>query len=268
MLLLLMMLCSIGAWAQETMTVTFVDEDGTTVLDEAETELGKVPVFGGTAPTKAATDEYAYTFAGWSTTPGGSVLDPLPAADADVTYYAVFTRHSDGSEIVNTKELPCVYAMPDYDIDVTMTAVPDPADFEQTAANEYTIHTTTGWGVFCDLLAGGTSFSGKTVKLGDDIGSAESPVTRMAASWLQIAAAPTSPSRAVSSTAVCLAHRPPTAAASWATTTARSPSATRSSPPRKSPLARRIAPPSPAMAAPSPTATTPPLSAPPRARLP
>ena len=35
----------------------------------------------------------------------------------------VITKHSDSSELVNTKELPCVYAMPDYDIDVTMTAV-------------------------------------------------------------------------------------------------------------------------------------------------
>ena len=35
----------------------------------------------------------------------------------------VITMHSDGSELVNTKELPCVYSMPDYDVDVTVTAV-------------------------------------------------------------------------------------------------------------------------------------------------
>ena len=45
------------------------------------------------------------------------------------------------------------------------------------AGDEYTIHTATGWGVFCDLLADNTKgyFSGKTVRLGDDI-----TVTRMA----------------------------------------------------------------------------------------
>ena len=43
--------------------------------------------------------------------------------------------------------------------------------------NTYTINTAAGWGQFCDLLDGGTSFSGKTVKLGNSIS-----VTRMAGS--------------------------------------------------------------------------------------
>ena len=43
--------------------------------------------------------------------------------------------------------------------------------------NTYTINTAEGWNEFCDLLAGGTSFTGKTVKLGNDIS-----VTRMAGS--------------------------------------------------------------------------------------
>ena len=53
-----------------------------------------------------------------------------------------------------------------------------PGDFYSSATDEYTIHTATGWGMFCDRLAaddGKTIFSGKTVKLGDDIS-----VTRMA----------------------------------------------------------------------------------------
>jgi len=41
----------------------------------------------------------------------------------------------------------------------------------------YTINTAEGWNEFCDLLAGGTSFTGKTVKLANDIS-----VTRMAGS--------------------------------------------------------------------------------------
>ena len=35
--------------------------------------------------------------------------------------------------------------------------------------NTYTINTAAGWGQFCDLLDGGTSFTGKTVKLGNSI---------------------------------------------------------------------------------------------------
>ena len=48
---------------------------------------------------------------------------------------------------------------------------------------EYTIHNATGWGEFCDALQDNTTynrFSGKTVKLGADIGTAQNPITRMA----------------------------------------------------------------------------------------
>ena len=57
-----------------------------------------------------------------------------------------------------------------------------PADFS-VSGDEYTIHNATGWDVFCEALQDNTTynrFSGKTVKLGGNIGSAESPVTRMA----------------------------------------------------------------------------------------
>ena len=56
---------------------------------------------------------------------------------------------------------------------------PDPAHFSvNQAGTEYTIHTAGGWGVFCDALQDNETynrFSGKTVKLGEDI-----TVTRMA----------------------------------------------------------------------------------------
>ncbi|MEE0027778.1 MAG: InlB B-repeat-containing protein, partial [Atopobiaceae bacterium] len=56
---------------------------------------------------------------------------------------------------------------------------PDPAHFSvNQAGTEYTIHTAGGWGVFCDALQDNETynrFSGKTVKLGEDI-----TATRMA----------------------------------------------------------------------------------------
>ena len=62
--------------------------------------------------------------------------------------------------------------------DVTLYAkwTPDPAQFSQDG-DTYTIKTTEGWNVFCDLLAENDKgyFSGKTVRLGADI-----TVTRMA----------------------------------------------------------------------------------------
>jgi len=53
-------------------------------------------------------------------------------------------------------------------------------DFSLTGDNEYTIKTATGWEMFCNMLEGGESFSGKTVTLEANIGTEENPVRRMA----------------------------------------------------------------------------------------
>ena len=57
-------------------------------------------------------------------------------------------------------------------------------DHFSLSGDTYTIHTATGWDAFCYLLANNDKgyFSGKTVKLGADIGTADAPVTRMAGS--------------------------------------------------------------------------------------
>ena len=58
-----------------------------------------------------------------------------------------------------------------------------PAHFSvNDAGTEYTIHTATGWDLFCSLLADNDKgfFDGKTVQLGADIGTADDPVTSMA----------------------------------------------------------------------------------------
>ena len=57
-------------------------------------------------------------------------------------------------------------------------------DHFSLSGDTYTIHTATGWDAFCYLLAESDKgfFSGKTVKLGADIGTADAPVTRMAGS--------------------------------------------------------------------------------------
>ena len=65
--------------------------------------------------------------------------------------------------------------------DLTISALwVDDKNFSLTGDNEYTIKTATGWQMFCDMLESGESFSGKTVKLGTDIGTEENPVKRMA----------------------------------------------------------------------------------------
>ena len=59
----------------------------------------------------------------------------------------------------------------------------DKVDFSWSKSDDtYTIHTAAGWNFFCSLLADNDKgfFTGKTVRLGADIGTADDPVTRMA----------------------------------------------------------------------------------------
>ena len=64
-------------------TITFYDEDGTTVLDTQTVTYGTTPVYGGAAPTKAETAQYTYAFDAW--TPA------ITVATGDAAYTASYT---------------------------------------------------------------------------------------------------------------------------------------------------------------------------------
>ena len=76
-------------------TVTFKSQDGSVTLDTQTIASGDPVVYGGTTPTKAATAQYTYTFAGWATSANqttGVPVSSLPAVTANVTYYAAFSQ--------------------------------------------------------------------------------------------------------------------------------------------------------------------------------
>ena len=87
--------------------VTFVDEDGTTVLSEAEYEYGTAAadIVKPEDPTKPATGENTYTFAGWT--------PEIVAVTAAATYTATYTSttnvytikfvNDDGTVLQNTQ---------------------------------------------------------------------------------------------------------------------------------------------------------------------
>ena len=64
-------------------TITFVDEDGTTVLQSSEVEYGQTPVYSGETPTKESTAEFDYAFAGWT--------PEIALVTGNATYTATYT---------------------------------------------------------------------------------------------------------------------------------------------------------------------------------
>ncbi len=70
--------------------ITFMN--GATTLYTTQIVENAAVAYVGETPVKEGTDQYSYTFAGWSTTDGGEALESLPDATANATYYAVFTE--------------------------------------------------------------------------------------------------------------------------------------------------------------------------------
>ena len=70
------------------------------VTSEYEVSLGIVPVYPNGTPAKDPDVSYHYVFKGWATTENGTVLESLPPADGNVTYYAVFDAisHNDNDK--------------------------------------------------------------------------------------------------------------------------------------------------------------------------
>ena len=113
-------------------TVKFVNDDGTE-LQSSEVEYGVMATYNSTIPTKPATTEYTYTFAGWD--------KDLAIVTDNVTYtaeydsvknkYTVIFENEDGTELQNTK----------VEYGVVPTA---PANPTKPATEEFT-YTFAGW---------------------------------------------------------------------------------------------------------------------------
>lgn len=71
--------------------------NGDTLLQSSYVIAGQNAVFSGTNPTKEQTDDYRYTYVGWSTTKDSETADanPLVNIQSDKKFYAAFskTRH-------------------------------------------------------------------------------------------------------------------------------------------------------------------------------
>ncbi len=96
--------------------ISWVDEDGATVLYSTEVEYGSVPVYGGDTPTKAMDVQYIYTFDKWAP----NVVEVTDDATYTATYsstlreYPVYWYDEDG-DILETDEKVPYGTVPTYD---------------------------------------------------------------------------------------------------------------------------------------------------------
>ena len=75
--------CEVTVTSNDFFTITFVNEDGT-VLQTGQVREGEIPVYTGETPTKAASEEYTYTFVGWT--------PELVPVTENATYTATYTE--------------------------------------------------------------------------------------------------------------------------------------------------------------------------------
>ena len=194
--------------AARTYTITWLDGDGSTLKTE-QYEYNQTPAYDGTMPTKAATEQYVYTFSGWSPAIGPVTEDQTYTPVFSSTEKYLITWKNDDGTTLRTERI-LAGQTPSYGTAPTKAAdekysytfrgwnpavAPAAADAVYTATytrtplashfaangNTYTIRDKTGWEIFCELVQDDAynGFAGKTVSLDASItGAATTAGTR------------------------------------------------------------------------------------------
>jgi uncharacterized protein YjdB len=117
--------------------IKFVDDDGTE-LQSSEVAYGETPEYAGEAPTKEATAQYTYEFAGWSP----AIAEVTGNATYTATYTSTVNKYTvtfvdeDGETVL--KEAT------EYDYGTAAADIVKPADPTKEATAQYT-YTFAGW---------------------------------------------------------------------------------------------------------------------------
>ncbi|MBQ7530076.1 MAG: PKD domain-containing protein, partial [Paludibacteraceae bacterium] len=114
-------------------TITFVDEDGTTILQQSQVKLDAMPV-PPADPSKPATAQYTYTFSGWT--------PEVTTVTGDATYTATYSSTVNKYTVTFVDEDgTTVLASAEHEYGATPVA---PADPSKPATAQYT-YTFAGW---------------------------------------------------------------------------------------------------------------------------
>ncbi len=130
-----------------TVTVSWFDEDGSTALDPAQTTVEKNAQPTHAEPTKAATVDTTYTFAGWTQVGGdGTVYATanLPVVTADVSYKAVYSFATRQYTVTFADWNGTVLSATAYDYGTPAADVAVPTDPVRATTAEYS-YTFAGW---------------------------------------------------------------------------------------------------------------------------
>ena len=110
-------------------TIKFVDEDGK-VLQSGKVAYGETPVYTGAEPTKAADDQYTYTFAGWG---------EIKSVTGDATYKATY------SSTVNKYTITWIVNGKSTTEQVEYGTIPSFKGSTDKAPTNTTVYTFAGW---------------------------------------------------------------------------------------------------------------------------
>lgn len=140
--------------ASATVTVRWLDDDGTTLLGTTWPDKNTVAI-APVSPTKESTVATNFTFAGWSTD-GTTVLTDLTVL-ADTDFIAVYTPSVRQYNVAFVNWDGFVVSARNYDYGTVSTDVAVPADPSRPATAEYT-YTFSGWdpAVVVDVLGDAT----------------------------------------------------------------------------------------------------------------
>ena len=88
-------------------TITFVNDDGKTVLQSGKLTYGETPEYKGTTPTKEPDAQYTYTFAGWTPTIAKVTEDATYTVSFSTTVneYEIKFVDSDGKTVLQSSKL-------------------------------------------------------------------------------------------------------------------------------------------------------------------